>query len=120
MMTDLSTEHLTKTIGSWIENHKGDRLGKVEDIKFDQKRHIPTYLILCCTELIGNANRYFAIPTIPSFIQINQEGGITIRIDKKVLQIVMGVPAHQCPEFDPESSNSIFELYEYESSKLSG
>lgn len=119
-MTDLSTEYLTQTIGSWIENHKGAILGKVEDIKFDKKRHIPTYLILCCTEFIGNSNRYFAIPTVPSLIQINQEGLITIRVDKKILQIVLGVPAHQCPEFDPETSDSIFELYEYESSKLSG
>lgn len=119
-MTDLSTEYLTQTIGSWIKNHKGTTLGKVEDIKFDNKRRIPTYLILCCTELIGNSNRYFAIPTIPSLIQINQESGIILRIDKNVLQIVMGVPAQQCPEFDPETSDSVFELYEYEKSKLSG
>lgn len=120
MMTDLSTEHLTQTIGSWIENHKGTTLGKVEDIKFDNKRHIPIYLILCCTELIGNSNRYFAIPTIPSLIRINQEGGITIRLDINVLQIVMGVPAQQCPQIDPEISGSVFELYEYEETKLSG
>lgn len=119
-MTDLSTVYLTQTIGSWIENHKGTTLGKVEDIIFDNKRHIPIYLILCCKELIGKSNRYFAIPTIPSLIQINQKGGITIRIDKNVLQIVMGIPAQQCPEFNPETSDSVFELYEYEKSKLSG
>lgn len=113
-MTIMSTDQLTKTIGSWIENHKGTILGKVEDIKFDKNLHVPTYLILHCTELVGNSNRYFAIPTIPSLIQIDRDGGITLRLDKKVLQIVMGVPAHQCSEFDAERSNSIFELYGYE------
>lgn len=119
-MTDISTDHLTRTIGSWIENHKGTVLGKVEDIKFDKKRCLPTYLILNCNDLTGNSNRYFAIPTIPSLIQINKDGGLILRVDKQILQIVMGVPAHRCREFDSDTSTSIFELYEYENSKFSG
>jgi hypothetical protein len=118
-MTDISTEHLKYTIGDQIKNHDGITLGKVEDIKFDTVQNIPAYLILYCDALFGITDRYFAIPATPSLLQINQQGKITIRVDRKVLQIVVEINTLECPQWETKISASIFELYEYGDSKLS-
>jgi hypothetical protein len=118
-MTEISIKHLKYTIGEWVENHEGITLGKLEDIKFNPKRSMPTYVILYCDELFGITDRYFAIPAIPSLIQTSIQGRITIRVDKKVLQIVMGINAQEDPQWESKMSASIFELYEYQNTKLS-
>lgn len=120
-MTEISIKHLKYTIGEWVENHKGVTLGKLEDVKFTSSRSIPTYLILYCDELFGaTTNRYFAIPAISSLIQANKQDRIAIRVDKNILQIVMGINTQDDPQWGNKISNSIFELYGYENSKLSG
>lgn len=111
-------DNLIQSIGTWIENHNGVSIGKVEDVKIDAERSIPEYLILQCSELFGRGNRYFAIPVNPSVIEVNRQGKIILQVDKELLQNAIGVHADDCPKFDPNFSESIYELYHYVQSGL--
>lgn len=112
----LEMKDLIKSVGSEIKNHKGEILGKIDDIKIDEERKIPEYLILCCEDLFGDGNRYFAIPVQPLLINFDKDNDIIIPVEKDSLKIATGISVDSWPKFDPEISDSIFELLRYENS----
>lgn len=109
---------LIQSLGTWVNNHNGVVLGKLVDIKCNFASDMPEYLILCCHSLPGDQNRYFAIPARPPFVTMGEQGKVTVRIDKAILQVVMGVHVKKCPRLDRQISDSIFEIYEYENNKF--
>lgn len=114
---DLRTKTFLKSVGAEVTNHKGERIGKVAEVKKDTSGKKIEYIVVCSDELFGNRNRYFAIPACSSRIKINKNGNLTLYIDKETLQIATGVHARDCPKINPAFSESILELYHYESSK---
>lgn len=109
----LHIDDLIELVGTEVENHKGEILGTIDDIRVDEQRNIPEYLILCCHDLFGEGNRYFAIPAHPLLINFDQYDKITIPVEKEDLKVATGVHADECPKFDPQFSESIFELLHY-------
>lgn len=109
----LEIEDLTNLVGTEVKNHNGEILGKIDNILVDEERNIPEYLILSCHDLFGGGRRYFAIPAQPLLINIGRNKNITIPIEKDALKVATGIHVDECPKFDPEISNSIFELLYY-------
>lgn len=109
---------LIQSIGSQVRNHKGEILGKVDDIKIDEERRIPEYLILSSQDLFGDGNRYFAIPVQPLLINFDRNNNIIIPVEKDSLKVATGINVDSWPKFDPEISDSIFELLRYERSSV--
>lgn len=99
-------------VGMEVKNHHGEILGVIKEVIVDEERQIPEYLILSCDDLFGN-NRYFAIPAQPLLINIGKNNKITIPIEKDVLKVATGIHIDECPKFDPDISDSIFELLRY-------
>lgn len=104
-------------VGREVKNHHGEVLGRIVDVLIDEVRNIPEYLILSCHDLFGDSRRYFAIPAQPLLINIDKDNQITIPVEKDVLKVATGIHVDECPKFDPEISDSIFELLRYPSSK---
>lgn len=113
----LQLEDTTPSIGKYIKNHKGLVLGKLEAVEVYQDREIPEFLVLRCTRLKGSDDRYFAIPAQPPWATVGAQGTLMIRIDKEILQIVLGIPAREYDKLDRPITDTVFELYEYEKSK---
>jgi sporulation protein YlmC with PRC-barrel domain len=115
----LEIKDLIDLAGIEVKNHNGEILGKIDDIRIDEERKIPEYLILACHDLFGDGNRYFAIPAQPFLINIGNNAKVTIPVEKEVLKIATGIPVDKWPKFDPEFTNSIFELLYYDTSATS-
>lgn len=114
---DLPTKMFSKAEGAEVTNHKGERIGTVSEVKKDSTGKKIDYIIVCSNELFGDGNRYFAVPACSSLIEMTREGHVLLYVDKDSLQVSIGVHARDCPKINPEFSDSILELYRYESSK---
>jgi sporulation protein YlmC with PRC-barrel domain len=112
----LEIKELMGLVGTEVKNHKGKVLGKIDDIRIDEERKIPEYLILSCHDLFGGGKRYFAIPVQPFLINIGDNADVTIPVEREVLKVATGIPVDKWPKFDPEFTNSIFELLNYDTS----
>lgn len=109
----LQIKDVINLVGTEVKNHHGEILGIIEDVLIDEERQIPEYLILSCHDLFGNSQRYFAIPAQPLLINIGKNNKITVPVEKDVLKVATGIHVDECPKFDPDISDSIFELLRY-------
>lgn len=109
----LKIKDVINLVGMEVKNHQGEVLGRIVDVVIDDARDIPEYLILSCHDLFGDSRRYFAIPAQPLLINIGNNDKITIPVEKDVLKVAPGIHVNECPKFDPEISDSIFELLRY-------
>lgn len=115
---DLPTKIFSQSLGAEVTNHKGERIGKVTEVKKDSSGKKIEYIVVCSNELFGDGNRYFAVPACSSLIEMTRDGRVMLYVDKESLQMSIGVHANDCPKINPEFSDSILELYRYESSKV--
>lgn len=111
----LAIKDVINVVGMEVKNHRGEFLGRIVDVLIDEARNIPEYLILSCHDLFGNSRRYFAIPAQPLLIEIGKDT-VTVPVEKDVLKVAPGIHVDDCPKFDPEISDSIFELLRYPAS----
>ncbi len=114
---DLPTKIFSRAAGAKVTNHKGERIGKVTEVKKDSTGKKIEYVVVCSNKLFGEGNRYFAVPACSSLIEMTKDGQVILYVDKESLQVSIGVHARDCPKINPEFSDSILELYRYESSK---
>lgn len=110
---NLPVEILYHSIGAKVTNHKGETIGTITEMLYDQNREKIQYVVLSSNKFFGNKVRYFAIPAYSKLIRITKGGKIVIKADNNDLQLARGIPVEKCPkpifEFDP----SIYELYNY-------
>lgn len=109
----LEIKDVINLVGMQVKNHHGESLGRIVDVVIDEERNIPEYLILSCHDLFGDSRRYFAIPVHPLLINISKNNKITVPVEKDTLKVAPGIHINECPKFDPEISDSIFELLRY-------
>lgn len=102
----------TRSVGKVLKNHKGDFLGTIKEITYDDEGRVQ-YVILNCTTLFGKKNRYFAIPAFSNLIKLDGEGQIVIHVDKNELKLAKGVSADRCPRLSMKFGQSVYELYNY-------
>lgn len=98
-----------------IRNHKGEFLGRIKKITYDDKNKIQ-YIILHCTNLFGGGNRYFAVPASSCLLELSEEGKVVLKVDKNDLKLAKGVSADKCPPPSLPFGPSIYELYNYSDS----
>lgn len=113
----LEIKDVINLVGMEVKNHHGEVLGRIVDVLIDEVRNIPEYLILSCQDLFGDRRRYFAIPAQPLLINIGKDNNITVPVEKDVLKVAPGIHMEERPKFDPEISDSIFELLRYPNNK---
>ncbi|WP_372636462.1 PRC-barrel domain-containing protein [Fodinibius sp.] len=102
-------------IGAEIQNHKGEYLGRIKKITFDDKNKLQ-YIIVHCTSFFGGGNRYFAIPAFSGLLELSKEGEVVLKVDKNDLKLAKGISADKCPPPNLPFGPSIYELYNYNDS----
>lgn len=95
-----------------IRNHKGEFLGRIKGIRYDDKNNLQ-YIILHCTNFFGGGNRYFAVPASSDLMELSEEGKVVLKVDKNDLKLAKGVSADKCPPPSFPFGPSIYELYNY-------
>lgn len=100
------------TIGAKLRNHKGEFLGRIKELTYDDNNQIQ-YMILHCTSFFGEGNRYFAVPVSSDLLKLSKEGKILLEVDKNDLKLAKGISADKCPPPSLSFGPSIYELYNY-------
>ncbi len=103
------------TLGAKIRNHKGEFLGRIKELTYDDNNQIQ-YMILHCRNFFGGGNRYFALPVSSDLLGLTEEGKVILKVDKNDLKLAKGVSADKCPPPSVSFGSSIYELYNYSDS----
>lgn len=117
MSQALSTDLLLQSVGISVQNHKGESMGMIVEVKRNQDRNFIEYLILQCDSLYGE-ERFFAIPASTAIIKITEGGEIVLKADKKDLEKSNRIPVEKCPRPNFQLKPSIFELHDYQAPAL--
>lgn len=86
----------TSVLGEKVENNKGDKLGKVEDIMIDLKSGNIDYYIIAFGGFLTINEKYFAIPF--KFLRVNPEKKVLVfNESKEVLEKAPGIDMNHWP-----------------------
>lgn len=102
-------------IGAEVRNHKGELLGRIKKITYDEHNNIQ-YIILHCANFFGGKNRYFAVPASSGLMELSGDRKVILKLDKNDLKLAKGISADRCPPPSLSFGPSIYELYNFSDS----
>jgi len=110
----LPTNILKQSVGSSATSARGEILGDIVDIFYDDTSGQPEYIILRSSLLEGDADRFFAIPAFSTRITITEKGAIVLNAEKRDLSLAKRIRASQCPRANIAFDPPIHEIYQYD------
>lgn len=114
MVKLLQTNTLDKSVGSPVKNQKGEVLGELIEVTYDDSNDRPEYIIIKSKWFYGKKDRFFAIPTSTTLASTSDDDSIVLKVTKNDLRLAKRIPANQCPKPDMQFAQPIYELYRYQ------
>jgi sporulation protein YlmC with PRC-barrel domain len=99
-------------IGDDVQNSKGEKLGKIEEIMLDLTAGRVLYAVLSFGGFLGIGDKLFAIPWEALIIDTAEEV-VIFDIEKEVLEDAPGFDKDDWPAIAPEDDAWLVSVYEY-------
>jgi sporulation protein YlmC with PRC-barrel domain len=107
----LHIEKASEIIGRTVQNHEGEKLGKIMDLVIDPDRYRVSYTVLTFGGFLGFGNKLFAIPN-GAMQMLNSENYAVLTMDKDRLKDAPGFDEKNWPNLADETvATGIYEFY---------
>lgn len=91
--------------------------GKIAEITYNKQGEIQ-YAVMGTKFFAGEKERYFAIPVLPAFMEVNGKGNLILNLDEEDLILAKRIHFDDCPTIKANGFfPSVYEVSDYKAQK---
>lgn len=106
---------LQKAVSESVYSNKRNNIpSRITEITFNTNKEAQ-YIIIATHSFAGKKERYFAIPILPAFIELDDSGKLLFNLDREDLILAKRIHFDNCPTIKENGFfPSVYEVYGYE------